>query len=73
MLVGDTYGFTAQDIAGVAVVRITQINHAMIVCRCGHLMLWLTRDTGMSNKWLPAARVLDRLRSGSLIDGRLDR
>jgi len=69
LIEGDQYDFTAPEIAEVAVARITQMQIAAIVCRCGRVRMWISRDMGLTPKWAPAANVIERLRNGETIDG----
>jgi hypothetical protein len=70
-IAGDPYKFTAAEISELAVARITQFHVAAIMCRCGTIQMWISRDLGLTYKWVAAARVLERLRCGDVIDGRL--
>lgn len=68
----EIWGFTYDEITEVVVARFAQTQTMAIVCSCGHVQLMLTRDSGFSLKWIPAAYVMEKLRTGSVIDGRLD-
>lgn len=73
MIPGDHYGFTAREICDVAVFRIMRPNQSAIFCRCcGMVKLLISCDTGMKMNWMATANVIDRLRRGEWINGRLD-
>jgi hypothetical protein len=66
------YGFTIDEIVQVSVARATQWHVALFLCACcGRTKFTVSRDTGISPKWLPAAQVIDRLALGHPIEGKL--
>jgi hypothetical protein len=73
LIVPPVYGFTIDEIVQVAVARATEWHVAFFLCAsCGRTKFTVSRDTGMSPKWLPTAQVIDRLAQGHLIEGKMD-
>jgi hypothetical protein len=73
LVIDKKWRFTYDEITDVVIARVMQPQVALILCGCcGRLQLVLNRDMGLSAKWAPASRVIDRLQRGFLIDGRLD-
>lgn len=70
LIANPNYAWTVDEITDVVFAKLTQLQTAAIVCNCcGLVKLWISRDTGITAKWGPAANVIDRLRQEKTIDG----
>jgi hypothetical protein len=66
------YDLTMEEIAQVCAVRLTTIYAAVFLCpACQGVKMVVSRDCGLTRKWIPAANVLHRLHRGHVICGDL--
>ena len=70
LIANPRYEWTHDEIVQVAVARATQMQTGAVFCSgCGRIKLMMSRDTGITTKWVPAANVIDRLRRGECVGG----